>query len=127
MAYSSTTYIVGVNATVGQTIFDLTFTGPDNGYLEREHVYMYINDVETGGAGGVDNDGFTWLTDTQVELKTYSPVEDDEIVFKRIMAKDENWAEFTGGSIDPDQLNNLQVALLYVIHELMDRVTELEA
>jgi hypothetical protein len=120
MAYSYIKYEVGVNASVGQTTFILAFEGPGIGYINREDIYLYINGVETGGAGGVDSDGFTFNTSLNVTLKTYSPVSGDIIEFRRIMPKDDTYVAWVNGRISADDLNASDEAQLYLIHEIID-------
>jgi hypothetical protein len=120
MAYSYIKYEVGVNASVGQTTFILAFEGPGIGYINREDIYLYINGVETGGAGGADSDGFTFNTSLNVTLKTYSPVSGDIIEFRRIMPKDDTYVAWVNGRISADDLNASDEAQLYLIHEIID-------
>jgi len=120
MAYSSVSYTIGAGE-VGQTTFDLVFTGDGDGYLDRSHIYMYVNGVQTGGAGGVNVDGFTFTTNTQVELKTYSPVLNDVILFRRIMPKGTAYIDFVDGAgITEQNLDDVHLGLLYIMHETYD-------
>lgn len=124
MAYSHTQYVVGENASAGQVLYDLSFEGPDDGYLERTHIWLYLNGTERGGAGGVDADGFSWVTNTRVQLKDYSPVEGDVLDFRRIIPKTDNYVDFTGGFIHPDVLDDQNLSLLYLVHEIHDGFVE---
>lgn len=120
MAYSTSITTIGAGE-VGQTTFNIAYTGPGIGYLLRTHIYMYINGALTGGAGGVDADGFTFITDNQVELKTYSPVLDDEIEFRRVMPKTDAYLNLVdGGGLTEANLDDIHLGLLYILHEAWD-------
>lgn len=121
MAYSATTYTVPDNASIGQVLFDLTFTGPTPGWLSRTHVWLYLNGTERGGAGGIDSDGFSWVTDTRVQLKDYSPVTGDTLEFRRIIPKTTQYVNFVDRSvINEATLDNNSLAGLYLAHEVLD-------
>ena len=121
MGYSVTTFTIGDNASVGQVIFDLALTGPTPGYLKRTHVWLYLNGVVRGGAGGVDADGFTWTTNTRVQLKDYTPVAGDVLEFRRIIPKSSQYINFIDRSlINESNLDDAQLAALYLTHEILD-------
>jgi hypothetical protein len=120
MAYSAVTFDIGAGE-VGQTTFDLTFTGPGNGYLDQSHIYLYVNGVQRDVAGGTGPDGFDFITATQVELKNYSPVLGDEITFRRIVPKDALYVDFVDGAgLTEAMLDEQSLSNLYINHETQD-------
>jgi hypothetical protein len=120
MAYSAVTFDIGAGE-VGQTTFDLTFTGPGNGYLDQSHIYLYVNGVQRDVAGGTGPDGFDFITATQVELKNYSPVLGDEITFRRIVPKDSLYVDFVDGAgLTEAMLDEQSLSNLYINHETQD-------
>jgi len=126
MPLSSMVYTVGVNATVGQVAFDLAFEGATAnppGYLDQAHIWLYLNGalVPDSEAGGTGVDGFTFITDTRVQLKTYSPILNDVVEFRRIVPKDRPYINFVDrAGITEYQLDSSNLANLYSIHEIMD-------
>lgn len=115
-------YIETITApNVGKIIYDITFEGPGKGYLEKTHIYLWINDVQIDIAGGGGPDGFTWITESQVQLKTYVPVLNDKIEFRRTMPVDDVYRNFTdGGGFTERLLDEQNLANLFIAHEILD-------
>jgi hypothetical protein len=121
MGLSYSRYTIGDTADVGQVLYDLSFTGPSPGYLTKAHVWLYVNGAVQGGAGGAEADGFSWVTNTRVQLKNYTPVLNDVIEFRRIIPKSTQYVDFISNSkISDSNLDDIQLALLYIGHELSD-------
>jgi hypothetical protein len=122
-ALSYITYNIPGDAPVGTTEFDLIFEGPSPGYLSRDHIYLRVNDLPVDVGGGYGVDGFTWVTDTRVSLKNYSPVDGDKIEFRRTMPKDDIYVDFVDrAGITEKMLDDQSLATLYIVHEVQDGV-----
>jgi hypothetical protein len=128
MALSTTEEIIE-SGTVGKVTYDLTFEGyVDNppGYIEKSHVFLWVNDVQyTVGGGGTEYDGsgvtFTWDTATRVTLVGYSPVLNDKIEFRRTIPTDKPVVDFVDrAGITETMLDNLALSNLYAVHEIKD-------
>lgn len=120
MALSATVEIID-SGTVGKILYDLAFEGPAPSYLEKAHIFLWVNDVQVDVGGGTGPDGFTWITESRVQLKTYVPVLDDKIEFRRTIPKDDVYRDFVDGAgITETQLDEQNLANLYSIHEIMD-------
>ncbi len=128
MALSTTEETI-VSGTVGKVTYDLVFEGyVDNppGYIDKSHVFLWINDVQqTVGGGGTEYDGsgvtFSWDTTSRVTIAGYSPILDDKIQFRRTMPTDKPVVDFIDrAGITEKMLDNLALSNLYAVHEIKD-------
>lgn len=128
MASSSTIYTIGVGD-VGKTVFDLTFEGATAsppGYLDEDHIFMWINETQVtvgGGSAAYDGSGVTFVftTDTQVTVTGYAGVLDDKVEFRRTIPIDKPTIDFVDGAgLTESDLDTLALENLYRVHEIQD-------
>jgi hypothetical protein len=95
-------------------------------YLLREHVRLYVNYVVATGAFDLvlaPTVGFTWLSDTEVQLTTAIGPSDTLSIVRGTPA-DLQLVEWEDASnITADALNIAQLQLLYILQEIADRGT----
>jgi hypothetical protein len=128
MASSSTIYTIG-SGDVGKTVYDLTFEGATAnppGYLDEDHIFMWLNDVlVTVGGGSAEYGGsgitFVFTTDTQLTVTGYAGVLDDKVEFRRTMPIDQPIIDFVDGAgLTESDLDKLALENLYRVHEIQD-------
>jgi hypothetical protein len=95
-------------------------------YLLREHVRLYVNYVVATGAFDLvlaPTVGFTWISDTEVQLTTAIGPSDTLSIVRGTPA-DLQLVEWEDASnITADALNIAQLQLLYILQEIADRGT----
>lgn len=93
------------------TTFPFTFVGPGKGYINRSHVYVYVNGLEAL---------FSFTSTNQVTISP-APVDGASVRIRRIMPKDKPFADFSRGNVfSQDSLNDSFLQSLYVYHEFLD-------
>jgi hypothetical protein len=99
---------VSYTASGGQTIFSVTFA-----YLSRDHVHVYINDVET--------DEFAWLNSAVIILDNAAS-NGDEILIRRLTPRDEALVNFSNGStLGESDLDAALAQSLYIAQEMWEQ------
>lgn len=117
MAKSSITY---PNQSAGVTNYNIVFTGPDPGYLNKAHVILFRDQVEQVG-------GFTWLTANTVQLDVATTAGED-IMFRRITPKDQPIVDYEIDNVLTDtDLDYGILQMLYIVHEIQDGYIDLGA
>lgn len=99
-------------ASAGQTNFNITFP-----YLDREHVYVYINDVETTD--------YTFNSSTVIALDS-GAAENDEVLIRRITPRDEPIVDYTNGAnLGESDLDAGVLQNLFILQEIWEHPEEL--
>lgn len=102
------------------SVYSFSFQGAYPGYLDRDHIQVYYDDVL------VDTGDWSFVTDTSILLDPV-PVNGVNIKIKRESSIETRLVDYVGGTILSERnldLSNTQ--LLYLIQELADRVEVLE-
>lgn len=91
--------------------YTFSFTGQDQGYLRESDIEVTVDEAPAS---------FTLLSSNSLELGIV-PDEGSTIIIRRVMPKDETYADFkSGNNFGQEVLNNSFLQLLYVVHELLD-------
>ncbi len=109
MAYSYNEFTGTTNTT-----YNLSFTGPAPGYIDRTHVKFYKNGILQ------DDSLRTFITDTQVQIA--APLVTDIVKFQRETSPTTPLVDWIGGeSVSEYNLDKNTLQMLYVAQEASDR------
>lgn len=91
--------------------FPFSFVGPDRGYISRNDVYVFVDEVEVTK---------TFTGNNQVKLDL-APAVGAKVRIRRIMDKTKPYANFNRGNVfNKEYLNDSFLHSLYIYHEFLD-------
>lgn len=79
---------VHTDVTAGTTTYVVSFAG---GMQPTDNIEVWVNGIEAAAAT------VTWLSDSTLQLNGYTPVEGDDIEFRRVSPKDDNLVDLEAG------------------------------
>lgn len=94
------------------TTFTFSFTGQDEGYINKEDILVEVDGDETP---------FTLASSNTLEITPAPASGKDNILIRRVMPKDRTYADFrTGNNFGQETLNNSFLQTLYIVQEILD-------